>query len=107
LVLARIANPRQRKFEKLNDQCKMQQVNEGCFKTIEDVPDKAVSMSVWQIMQCRTIVSVVPHQVKADAVKKTLTRKLTNKVPATMLKQHHDWHLFLDRNSASEIIPFE
>jgi len=91
---------------RLNDQCKMQQVNEGWFKTLKDVPDEAVSMSVWQIMQCKTIISVVPHLVKADAVKKTLSRKTTNKVPATILKQHPDWHLFLDRNSASGVIRY-
>lgn len=91
---------------KLNDQCKMQQVNEGWFEKKKDVPDEAVSMSVWQIMQCKSIISVVPHNVKADAVKKTLTQRLTNTVPATMLKQHADWHLFLDKDSASEAIPF-
>jgi len=90
----------------LNDQCKMQQVGEGWFDTINDVPNQAVSMSVWQIMQCRTIISVVPHLVKADAVYKTLTNKLTPAVPATMLKLHPDWHLYLDRNSASGIITF-
>lgn len=89
---------------KLNELCKTQQVNEGWFKTIKDVPDEAVSMSVWQIMQCGTIISVVPHKVKADAVKNTLTCRLTDTVPATMLKQHSDWHLFLDRNSASGVI---
>jgi len=89
---------------KLNEACKMQQVNEGWFKSIEEVPDEAVSMTVWQIMQCSTIISVVPHLVKADAVKNTLSRRLTNTVPATMLKKHPDWHLFLDNNSASEII---
>jgi glucosamine-6-phosphate deaminase len=91
---------------KLDEQCKMQQVEEGWFKTPGDVPDEAVSMSVWQIMQCRRIISVVPHFVKADAVKKTLSSKVTSKVPATMLKQHPNWHLFLDRNSASGVITF-
>jgi len=91
---------------KLDDQCKMQQVSEGWFKTITDVPDRALSMSVWQIMQCKSIISIVPHQVKADAVFKTFTSKLTNTVPATMLKQHNDFHLFLDQNSASGIIAF-
>ena len=90
---------------KLDDKCKIQQVDEGWFATVNDVPDEAVSMSVWQIMQCRTIISVVPHLVKADAVRKTLTGKVTNRVPATMLKRHADWHLFLDKNSASEVIP--
>ena len=89
----------------LDEQCRMQQVNEGWFKSLEDVPAQAVSMTPWQIMQCRTIVSCVPHKVKAVAVKNTLINRLTEIVPATMLKQHPDFQLFLDNNSASEIIP--
>jgi len=89
----------------LDEQCRMQQVNEGWFRSIEDVPAQAVSMTPWQIMQCRTIVSCVPHKVKAVAVKNTLINNLTEIVPATMLKQHPDFHLFLDNDSASEIIP--
>jgi glucosamine-6-phosphate deaminase len=89
----------------LDERCRMQQVGEGWFERFEEVPEKAVSMSVWQIMQCKIIVSAVPHQVKADAVYNTLTGKLSNLVPATMLKQHHDFNLFLDKNSASKIIP--
>ena len=89
----------------LDEQCKLQQLNEGWFKSLEDVPSQAVSMTPWQIMQCRTIISCVPHKVKASAVKSTLINKLTDIVPATMLKQHPDFHLFLDVNSASEIIP--
>jgi glucosamine-6-phosphate deaminase len=89
----------------LDDQCRLQQVNEGWFKSMEDVPSRAVSMTPWQIMQCKTIVSCVPHKVKALSVRNTLINKLTNMVPATLLKQHHDFHLYLDINSASEIIP--
>jgi len=91
---------------RLDDECKMQQVNEGWFRTIEDVPREAVSMSVWQIMQCRTIISCVPHSVKADAVYRTLAGRLSNLVPATMLKKHPDLNLFLDYNSVSKLIPF-
>jgi len=90
----------------LDEVCRMQQVNEGWFGKIEDVPEKAVSMSVWQIMQCRKIISVVPHRVKADAVFRTLSSSLTPLIPATMLKTHPDWNLFLDRNSASDLIKF-
>jgi len=88
----------------LDEQCKKQQVDEGWFGSVSEVPGKAVSMSVWQIMQCRSIISVVPHKVKATAVYKTLMTELTPEVPATMLKTHPDWHLFLDLNSASEIV---
>lgn len=90
----------------LDNQCKMQQVNEGWFKTINDVPKEAISMSVWQIMQCKTIVSCVPHGVKANAIYETLKEKINNMVPATMLKQHDDFNLFLDFNSASKLITF-
>ena len=89
----------------LDDQCRLQQVNEGWFKSVKDVPERAISMTPWQIMQCNTIVSCVPHKVKAVAIRNTLINNLTNIVPATLLKSHPDFHLYLDNNSASELIP--
>ena len=88
----------------LDERCKMQQVNEGWFPTLKEVPVTAISMSVHQIMQCKVIISSVPHLVKAEAIGMTLHNELTNLVPATMLKQHPDWHLFLDNFSASMIV---
>ncbi|MFZ2052622.1 MAG: 6-phosphogluconolactonase [Candidatus Aminicenantales bacterium] len=90
----------------LDERCKRQQVGEGWFESVDEVPEKAVSMTVWQIMQCQTIVSAVPHLVKAEAVYKTLTSKLSNMTPATMLKQHLDFNLFIDHNSASKVMTF-
>jgi glucosamine-6-phosphate deaminase len=87
----------------LNDTCKRQQVGEGWFATVDDVPKQAISMSVYGIMQCRSIISCVPHAVKADAVKKTLESPLSNLVPATMLVMHPDVTLYLDKNSAALI----
>ena len=89
----------------LDEVCRMQQVNEGWFGSAGEVPAQAVSMTPWQIMQCKTIISCVPHKVKSTAVKNTLINKLTEIVPATLLKQHTDFHLYIDKNSASEIIP--
>lgn len=88
----------------LDDRCKMQQVNEGWFPSLKAVPDTAISMSVYQIMQCKIIISSVPHSVKAEAIAMTLHNDLTNLVPATMLKQHPEWHLFLDQNSAAKVV---
>jgi glucosamine-6-phosphate deaminase len=85
----------------LDDACKQQQVREGWFAAPDDVPKHAISMTVHQIMQCRHIVSCVPYAVKAKAVKDTLENQLTNTVPATMLKNHPNWSLFLDKDSAS------
>lgn len=89
----------------LDEVCRMQQVNEGWFGSLQEVPPQAVSMTPWQIMQCHTIISAVPHKVKSPAVKNTLINSLTEIVPATLLKQHSDFNLFIDKNSASEIIP--
>ena len=91
----------------LNERCKRQQVGEGWFNSVDEVPEKAVSMTVWQIMQCRTIVSAVPHLVKAEAVHNTLTGGLSNMIPATMLKQHPDFNLFIDHNSGSKVMTFQ
>lgn len=88
----------------LDERCRMQQVGEGWFATLEDVPKQAVSMLPRQIMACESIVSVVPHAVKAEAVYNTLTRAVDPMVPATLLKKHCRWHLFLDADSASELI---
>lgn len=85
----------------LDDKCKGQQVGEGWFETLNDVPKQAISMTVYQIMQSKVIVSCVPHKVKAEAVKLTLENDVTNKIPATMLKTHDNWTLFIDTNSAS------
>jgi glucosamine-6-phosphate deaminase len=88
----------------LDERCKAQQVREGWFENTAAVPDRALSMSVGQIMKCKSIVSVVPHAVKAEAVFNTLTKPVTNMVPATILKTHPDWTLFLDAASASKAV---
>lgn len=85
----------------LDDKCKKQQVGEGWFETLDDVPKQAISMSVFRIMQSKKIISVVPYAVKANAVKKTLESEVTPVIPATILKTHPDWELYLDKDSAS------
>lgn len=85
----------------LNDTCKQQQVGEGWFATADDVPKKAVSMSVHQIMQCKKIISCVPYAVKAKAVADTINGDVSNQIPATILKTHADWTLLLDKDSAA------
>lgn len=88
----------------LDDRCKRQQVGEGWFPTVEDVPKQAVSMTVSQIMASRCIVTIVPHSVKAEAIRNTLRQPVTNMVPATILKTHPDWNLFLDMDSAAGFV---
>lgn len=85
----------------LDDNCKKQQVREGWFPTVDDVPKQAISMSVYQIMQCNTIVSCVPYKAKANAIKLVLENDVTNLIPATILKRHNDTTIFIDYESAS------
>lgn len=85
----------------LDDACKKQQVGEGWFATLNDVPKQAITMTPYRIMQCRVILTAVPYQVKAKAIHDTLTNELTNRIPATILKFHSSWTLFIDSDSAS------
>ncbi len=86
----------------LNDDCKRQQVNEGWFASIDEVPSLAISMTVYQIMQSKSIICTVPGIRKARAVKATLEAKdATPFVPASILNQHKDCYLILDEDSAS------
>ena len=88
----------------LNDTCKKQQVGEGWFATVDDVPKQAVSMTVYQILQCEQIISCVPFAVKADAIAHTLcTNEVTNYVPATIMKGHKDFVLFADADSFAKV----
>jgi len=86
---------------RLSDTCKNQQVHEGWFDTPDDVPEYAISMSVSQILKSKVILSCVPYKVKAAAIKNTIENEVNPMIPATILKTHPDWHLYLDVDSAS------
>ncbi len=88
----------------LDERCKRQQVGEGWFATVDEVPKQAVSMTVHQILQCRSILSIVPHAVKADAVYKALYAPQDAMTPAAWLRTHPDWTLYIDRCSAEKIL---
>ena len=89
----------------LDDACRAQQLGEGWFATLDDVPTRAISMSVRQILASRCIVCTVPDERKALAVKNTLEGEVTNAVPASILREHADSHLFLDAPAARLLSP--
>ena len=88
----------------LDERCRAQQVGEGWFKSISEVPEKAITMCVKEIMRAKHIISAVPHKVKAEAVYRTITSSVSPYIPATILKTHPDWKLFLDKDSASKLL---
>ena len=85
----------------LDQRCLQQQIGEGWFKNVDETYKQAISMTCPQIMKCKSIISVVPYKVKAEAIYNTLTRDLTPEVPATLLKQHLDCTVYCDADSAS------
>jgi len=81
--------------------CRQQQLGEGWFPSLEAVPEKAISMSVKQIMKSKAIICTVPDERKAVAVQKTLEGAVIPEVPASILQNHPQAWLYLDRGSAS------
>jgi glucosamine-6-phosphate deaminase len=87
----------------LDDACRRQQVGEGWFAGLDDVPRRAVSMSVTQMLKSREIVVVVPDARKAAAVRATLHADVSPGVPASILRTHENVTLYLDDAAASEL----
>ncbi len=87
----------------LDEGCRNQQYGEGWFPTFEDVPGRAISMSIKQIMKSAKIACTVPDERKADAVRKAVEGEVTNTVPASILQTHPDCTLFLDQAAASHL----
>ena len=87
----------------LADSCIQQQIHEGWFAAPEEAFKQAISMTCQKIMECKTIISVVPYAVKADAVYKTLTGERSNMVPATLMKEHPDVTVYCDKDSAAKV----
>jgi len=85
----------------LDETCRKQQLGEGWFNTLEEVPDCAISMSVKQIMKSTYIICSVPDRRKAEAVRSCLENPVSNLYPASILREHPDCVLYLDRDSAS------
>jgi len=85
----------------LDEACRRQQFGEGWFETIDDVPRRALSMSIKQIMKSAAIICTVPEKRKAQAVKSCLEGEISPMFPASILRRHPHCFLFLDRESAS------
>jgi glucosamine-6-phosphate deaminase len=85
----------------LDEACRRQQLGEGWFKSLDDVPKQAISMSVRQIMKAKTIICTVPERRKAEAVRDAVKGTVTPKVPASILQQHANCTLYLDKAAAA------
>ena len=89
----------------LDEPCRRQQVGEGWFADLSEVPRQAISMSVLQILKAREIIAVVPDARKAQAVKLCLEGEISPMAPASILRTHPAATLYLDSESASLLSP--
>jgi glucosamine-6-phosphate deaminase len=89
----------------LDEACRRQQVGEGWFANLSEVPVQAISMSVRQILKAKEIISVVPDARKAAAVKRCFEGEISPLAPASILRTHSAAAIYLDRDSASLLSP--
>lgn len=89
----------------LDEACRSQQLGEGWFSTLAEVPRRAISMSIRQILKARTIICSVPDLRKAPALRNCLENEVSPRYPASILRRHPDTTLFLDSDSASLLSP--
>jgi len=91
------------KIVELGPVSRQQQVRDGCFKSLQEVPQKAITLTIPVILSAKFIYCMVPAYSKAEAVKRTLEEPITMSCPASILRKHENAILFLDRDSAKLI----
>ncbi|HSS97982.1 MAG TPA: glucosamine-6-phosphate deaminase [Terriglobales bacterium] len=89
----------------LDEVCRLQQVGEGWFKNLAEVPRQAISMSVRQILRAKEIVAIVPDSRKAQAVKSCFEGPISPLAPASILRTHPNTTIYLDRDSSALLTP--
>jgi glucosamine-6-phosphate deaminase len=89
----------------LDEACRRQQLGEGWFATLADVPQRAISMSVRQILKAKQIVCIVPDTRKANAVKACFDGEISPLAPASILRTHPNTTVYLDIHSAALLRP--
>ena len=89
----------------LDEACRRQQVGEGWFAELSQVPTRAISMSVRQILKAKELLVVVPDQRKAQAVRSCFEGEISPMAPASILRRHPNVTVYLDKPSASLLSP--
>jgi glucosamine-6-phosphate deaminase len=92
------------KIVELDEKCRQQQVNDGCFESLEQVPTHAITLTIPMLMRGRYLFCMVPGPTKADAVKATLNNPIDESCPATILRKHENVRLYLDKESYDLIL---
>ena len=91
------------KAVELDLMCRNQQVNDGCFEKLEDVPEFALTLTIPTLMRAKYLICTVPAKRKANAVKNTVLGEISEKCPASILRTHDNAVMYCDNDSGSEI----
>ena len=89
----------------LDEACRKQQLGEGWFPTLADVPRQAISMTIKQIMKAEQILCIAPDARKANAIKACFNGEVSPMAPASILQRHQNATIYLDKESASLLLP--
>ena len=100
--VADFADPDWVKAVELETACRQQQVNDGCFATLDEVPRRAITLTIPALLSGKRLICTVPGLTKRQAVFRTLHDPISTACPATIMRQHTACTLFLDKDSAGE-----
>lgn len=101
--VANFEDPDKVKMVNLDEECRQQQVNDGCFANINDVPSYALTLTIPTLMAADHIFCMVPGAQKAKAVQHTLNAPITATFPSTILRTHPSAILYVDEQSGAWI----
>jgi glucosamine-6-phosphate deaminase len=87
----------------LDDDCRQQQVDDECFGAFEDVPQKAISVTVPMLLRGNRLFCCVPGSSKSNAVRRMVYDLISGDCPATALRKHPRCTVYLDHDSSSEL----
>ena len=100
---AGLDDPDDVKVVALDTACRQQQVDDRCFERFEDVPTHAITLTIPRLLAADRIFCCVPGALKKVAVRRTLQDPINDMVPATALRTHSNWSLYLDKDSAADL----
>jgi glucosamine-6-phosphate deaminase len=89
------------KIVELDETCRQQQVADGCFPTLGDVPESAITVTIPAIMNARRLICVVPGRLKAEALRATVIDPINTACPSTVLRTHPACSIYADAEAAS------
>ncbi len=100
---ANFEDPLDIRIVSLDGQCRQQQVNEGWFRNLAEVPKQAITLTIPTLMRVPQLIASVPGERKAHIVYRTLTEEISTRCPATIMRNHPNTTVYLDPASAAEL----